>query len=233
MTHTTNLDMRRLLFLTLPTLALGASAHAALLVFDTGFAHGGVIPDGDPNGWQDTRTVTGIPSGSTIADLNVTLSLAGGFNGDLYGHLVYSTGFAVLLNRTGRTDGDPAGYADPGFQVTFDDAPGNHDIHLYQTLTPSYGADGQVLGVWQTDARTTYPLTALDTDPRTATLLAFNNLDPNGDWTLFLADVSSGEQCTVKSWGLQIEVVPEISPLVPALLLLSGALLRRLRIAHP
>jgi subtilisin-like proprotein convertase family protein len=39
-----------------------------------------------------------------------------------------------------------------------------------------------------------------------------NGLNPNGDWTLFVADLSTGETATVASWGLMIttaEIVPE------------------------
>ena len=37
----------------------------------------------------------------------------------------------------------------------------------------------------------------------------FNGLDPNGVWTLYVADVSSGGEGTLVGWGLQITTVPE------------------------
>lgn len=218
--------MKRILSSTLVALALGVSAPAALYnyTFNSGFANGGLIPDGDLTGWSDPRTISGIPD-LQIVDLNVTLNISGGDNGDLYGYLQHATGFVILLNRPGRTASDPAGYDNPGFNMTFDDAQGNHDIHLYQTFSPSYNGNGQLLGTWQSDGRNVHPSSVLDTDPRTATLDSFNTLDPNGSWTLFLADVSFGEQSTMTGWGLEITAVPEVSSLIPALLVLGGAVL--------
>jgi len=67
----------------------------------------------------------------------------------------------------------------------------------------------------------------LDTDPRTALLSSFNGLDPNGSWTLFLADVGNGEMSTVANWGLSIEATSTRTVSVPdagsSLLLLGAA----------
>jgi hypothetical protein len=40
-------------------------------------------------------------------------------------------------------------------------------------------------------------------------LSLFNSTLPNGAWTLFIADLSSGGQSTLVSWGLTIVTVPE------------------------
>ena len=53
------------------------------------------------------------------------------------------------------------------------------------------------------------PLTVTSADARTAFLSSFNGLDPNGSWTLFLADMSGGDQSTLASWSLEISIVPE------------------------
>ncbi|MBI5384178.1 MAG: PEP-CTERM sorting domain-containing protein [Verrucomicrobia bacterium] len=225
--------MKRLFSYSLAAMMGCASASAALsYTYTSGFENGGAIPDGDLTGWHDTRTISDIAAGQTLADLNVTLSLSGGHNGDLYGYLQHDSGFVVLLNRPGKTAADPSGYDNPGLVVTFDDAAGNQDIHLYQTFNPSYNGNGQLLGTWQSDGRNVHPSTVLNTDPRTATLGSFNTLNPNGDWTLFLADVSFGDQSTVVSWGLEITAVPEVSSLIPALLVLGGAAWRHRRRAQ-
>jgi MYXO-CTERM domain-containing protein len=222
---------RCLLIAALLGLSFGLSAPAAVLIhtFTSGFVNGGVIPDGELTGWQDTRALSDVPAGLTIGDLDVTLDIAGGYNGDLYGWLQHDTGFVVLLNRAGKTAGNAAGYGDPGFSLVFDDAPANADLHLYQTFGPTYNGAGQVLGTWRSDARTVHPSIVRDTDPRTATLASFTTLDPNGTWTLFLADVSFGEQSTLDAWGLRIALVPETSPVIAAGLLALLALAHLLR----
>ena len=45
---------------------------------------------------------------------------------------------------------------------------------------------------------------------------------PNGTWTLFIADLSAGEQSTLLDWGLDITAVPE--PVTSALLVFAGVL---------
>jgi len=61
-------------------------------------------------------------------------------------------------------------------------------------------------------------------------LSSFQGFDPNGEWILFLADVSGGAEISLKSWGLEIEssnqIVPELAPgLLPAALCCVGLLL--------
>lgn len=203
-------------------LAVGLCRAEATLytyTFSSGFANGGVIPDGNVTGWSDTRTISDIPSElDRIVDVNVRLEISGGYNGDLYGYLVHGSGFAVLLNRVGKTSGNAFGYGDAGLAVTFNDqASETTDIHLYQTVS-GYNIGGWTH--WRPDGRNVNPATVVDTDGRTALLSSFNTLAPQGDWTLFLADVSSGAQSTVVSWGLDIEVVPE--PVDVALGLFGG-----------
>jgi hypothetical protein len=118
------------------------------------------------------------------------------------------------LNRVGKTGSDQLGYANTGFTVTLDDGAAN-GIHLYQNFSPTYNGQSQLLNpagppaAWQPDARTADPLTVTDNSSRSAYLTSFNNLDPHGNWTLFFADNSLGEQSTLVSWGLQITAVPE------------------------
>ena len=194
-------------------LALSFSARATLYTYNytSGFNNSGVIPDGNQGGWSDTRTISGIPflqpadvdHTSTIVDVNVRLNISGGYNGDLYGYLVHSSGFTLLLNRIGRTSTDPFGNSGAGMNVTLDDQNGT-DIH---------GASYTVLsGTYHPDGRQVDPATVLDTDIRQNSgnpLAAMNGLDANGTWTLFLSDTASGDTSTLVSWGLDIEVVPE------------------------
>jgi hypothetical protein len=180
------------------------------------------IPDGALTGWSDTRLVD-FPVTGEINDLEITLTLSGGFNGDLYGYLTHGSGFAVLLNRTGRTAANGAGYSDSGFTVSFGVGALN-DIHLYQGVT---GPVSPLTGLWAADGREVHPLSALDTDSRTALVDSFLGLNASGSWTLFLADVDGGgAPATLVDWGL-ILMVPEPTAAGLMMLGLGFLMLRR------
>jgi subtilisin-like proprotein convertase family protein len=177
----------------------------------------GLVPDADYSGFADTRTISVTNTVNAISDVRVSLNLSGGYNGDLYAYLVHGSGFAVLLNRVGRTSGNLFGYSDAGFNITLSDL-ATGDIHLY-------GGNGglPLSGTWQPDGRSISPATVLDTTPRTAFLGSFDGQSANGLWTLFVADYAVGDQSTLVSWGLQVTTIPE--PGIGLLGLLAGAII--------
>jgi subtilisin-like proprotein convertase family protein len=179
------------------------------------------IPDNDDVGFTDTRTIN-VPDITEIESVTVGLHFTGGWNGDLYAYLVHGSGFAVLLNRPGRSIGNSDGSGTLGMDVTLDDSAFS-DIH---TAIPMSG--GEVTGTYQPDGRITDPYDTLDTDSRPALLASFIGLDASGARTLFVADQSAGETSTLESWTLTITGVPE-----PSTALLGGLgvllLLRRRR----
>lgn len=209
---------RSLLVLLLTASALLAPAVRADQTENYSFTLGGsgaIIPDNDPTGLADTRTLGSLIG--SITSVKVTLTIAGGFNGDLYAFLFHANandpsgltdGFAVLLNRVGRTGSNPDGYADSGFTtVTFDGTAVN-DIHNYQAIS-NPGGGPLIGGVWAVDGRETDPSLVTASDPRTALLSSFNGLDASGDWTLFIVDNAQFGQGTLVSWSLQITGIPE------------------------
>ena len=186
------------------------------------------IPDGSPSGLANVQNfVTAI---NLISDVDVSLHVVGtpdanplAFNGDLYVYLVHESGLAILLNRVGAIFGVPFGYDDNGVMIVLDDAAPNGDVHLYRNVVmPALGAP--LTGTWRPDGRATDPNVVLNTDPRTALLGSFNGLSAAGNWTLFVADASTGEEHRLKDWSLTItgENVPE--PATAALLGLGGLL---------
>ena len=168
-----------------------------------------LIPDGNPTGLASSTNLSGL-TGSIIS-ITVALDVTGGFNGDLYAYLAGPQGgFAVLLNRTGLTAGNPFGYGDTGFNITLDDSSANN-IHTYQLGSPIFSS-GQLTGTWAPDGRNIDPQSSgsvFDAASSTADLSVFNNTLANGSWTLFIADLSGGAQGTLVSWGLTVVTVPE------------------------
>jgi subtilisin-like proprotein convertase family protein len=175
------------------------------------FSVGQTIPDNDPTGIAITEAIAG--ANTRIDRLQVSLNIAGGYNGDLYAYLYFtnsvqqSSAFAVLLNRSGRTATDSSGYADSGLNVTFDDQAPNGDIHNYQNVVNPDG--GTLTGYWQPDARNVSPDVSLDTAYRSADLSNYIGLDPNGSWTLFVEDNSALGVANLQSWAVTVTMVPE------------------------
>ena len=182
-----------------------------------------LVPDGNPSGLANFQTVS-----SQITEItSVTLSiyLENGYNGDLYAYLTHDSGFAILLNRSGRTASDSFGYGDSGFNITFDDAAANN-IHTYRDQSiPTPG--NPLTGNWQPDGRNIDPDLVEDTDASSAVLGSFVSENANGGWTLFIADLSGGSTTTLNSWSMQITGVPE--PGTVSLVALAGVLLMRRR----
>lgn len=172
------------------------------------------IPSGDPIGLALPASVSGL-SGA-VADISVSLDITGGFNGSLYAYLAGPNGqLAILLNRVGvGVNGvGSAGYSDAGFNITLSDSAANGNIHNYQNVA-GYAALLQG-GTWAPDGRNIDPLSAGSTliaAPTTSDFSVFNGINPNGTWTLFIADLASGGgTATLDSAVLDVTTVPEPS----------------------
>ena len=184
-------------------------ASAAAIVFTFNNINR-TIPDNSPLGLSDPRDVA-TPF-TMILKVSISLTISGDFNGDLYVQVTHGSGFSVLLNRVGRTALNEFGYGDSGMDITLSDDAAAGEVHVYRTTlfgNENTPVAGMLTGVWAPDARITDPDAGLNTDSRSATLSSFNGLDPNGTWTLFVADASGGGQSTLKSWSVNAEVVPE------------------------
>jgi len=106
-----------------------------------------------------------------------------------------------LLNRVGVQTGDAFGYATTGMTVTL--AHGYTDIHTVPSpaLNGNYSPDGPAIDPGSGPS-------SFDSATR-LNFGSFNTMDPNGTWTLFFADVSSGAQSQLVDWSLDITAVPE------------------------
>lgn len=170
------------------------TATATVVSYTDTWTVGQAIPDANPAGAVFSQTISGQYNGlgdSGITGVSVSLNLSGGYNGDLYGYLVFqssdsSTTSAILLDRIG-----PGTYGNSGssINVTLSSTGGLGDIG-------AVGATGNVTGAYTPDGNA-------------AALDGFNGHNANGTWTLFLADLSGGDVSTLVSWGLEVSVVPE------------------------
>jgi subtilisin-like proprotein convertase family protein len=191
-------------------LATGPS-HAAgtATTFDLSWTGLLVVPDNSAVGISSTLAFN-LPAWNRIQMVSVELHFTGGWNGDLYGYLAHNGQLAILLNRPGRTATNDLGAGSTDLVALFSDAAAG-DVH---TALPD---SGPATGSWQPDGRFIDPLLSLDTTPRTRMLGGFNDMDPNGDWTLFIADQGAGETATLTGWTVSISAVPE-----PSVAMLGG-----------
>lgn len=209
--------------------SLSIHAGAALTVLPSGNLFQ-VIPDGSPLGFSYTRV---IGSGSNeIVQVKVRLHMTGGFNGDLYILLIHGSGMSVLMNRVGKTASNEFGYGDSGFEIEFTDNAPAGDVHAYRTSlfgNESTTLLGALSGTWAPDGRMADPGAVIDSSPRSALLNTFVGQNPEGLWTLFVADLEGGGVSTLQSWDLEISAVPELNSLVLFSLGLFSTVMRRKR----
>ena len=200
--------MKRILSLAIATVMTTFAAQATIYTTNwsnalnplTPFANGGIVPDNSYSGWSDSREISGQSGTITPGSLQVQLNLSGGWNGDLYAYLVNSSGgFAVLLDRVGYP-ASTYGYGNSGFDIALTTS--GNPIESYQNFSPTYNLSGQLQGTWQWQSNP----------------VAF--LNPNGTWSLFIADLNGGDVTTVQSWGLQMDIVavPEVESWIAAAL---------------
>ena len=200
------------------------------------------IPDGSFSGLQST--IDYVQSDLPPDHIDVSLSLrpgaGGAFVGDLFAMLVHGDSFhdphaVILINRPGRDNGRVFGYSDViDVSVTFTTVTGaNGDFHNYrQILTGNQSTPlaGPLTGLWEADGRAVSPLDVLANSPRNTALSDFSSMDPNGKWTLFIADVSKGGNWNLLGWKVAVVPEPEEYAAVTCFVLFaSGVLLRRRR----
>lgn len=201
----------KLVAITLVVGLWGGVASAQLSTNSYTFGASQTVPDGNPVGLAFTTNVIGLAG--SISDITLSLNVAGGFNGDLYAYLAGPNGqLAVLLNRVGVSGSSAFGYSDTGLNITFSDSAPNGNIHTYQTVGGYAGLLSG--GTWAPDGRNIDPLSAGSVFTGAATtsdFSLFNAADPNGYWTLFIADLSGGGTAIFNTATLNIITVPEPS----------------------
>jgi len=214
--------------------------HAALTIITAGEKDLSLaIPDYQSSGVARTVTISGYESQApyiVTASIKIDPVGYGAYNGDYYAYLRHisvdglQSQVAVLLNRPGRTATNTSGYENSGMDVTFaDDA--TVDIHLYQPSATTGGdlVGNYLTGIWQADARNTDPFSTVTSDLRSAFLNLLGTMDPNGQWTLFVADVERGGTGMLQSWSVKLTPTPEPNSVSLILVGLGAMLLNRRR----
>jgi subtilisin-like proprotein convertase family protein len=192
--NTENAMKKLLIFTTVLASAVAANA----IIYTTNFTVGTAVPDNNYSGWVNSQTIAGQSGTIANGSLLVSLELTDGWNGDLYAYLVHDTGFAVLLDRVGYTESG-YGFGTAGMDVWLTDAAGQGSI---ETIASPLATG--------TYSRSDYA----------GSLSSFDGLNPNGTWSLFVADLNGGGVSTVQSWGLQMDIVavPEVEAWIAAAL---------------
>jgi hypothetical protein len=189
------------------TVMLTLTAHAGVIIPGGAFANSGLIPDGSAVGASGTATASGL--NPYISDVSVSLNISGGYNGDLYAYLSHGGVLVPLLNRIGVISDNAFGSSGAGMTVILSDSGASGNIHK--------AGNGVLDGTYQADGQASNPLgSASSFSPSGGSIkfdavgTGFGNMNPNGTWTLFIADLSAGGQSQLVSWNLGIIAeVPE------------------------
>jgi subtilisin-like proprotein convertase family protein len=148
------------------------------------------LPDYNQPGTHISQITVNDSSLWSITDINVKLNFTSTYIGDLYCSLTFQ----------------PTGSSQP---IT---------VVLMNQISASNN-EWNSLTVWLDDSATTSIQTASSVTDNasynptggTTTLANYNGFNPNGTWTLFIDDMSSGDTSTLNSWSLDITAVPEPS----------------------
>jgi len=188
----------------------------------TGTLANTIIADGNPVGMANTVNVSNMRG--VLTDITVTLDVSsstGNPVSDLYAYLSYNGNVVVLLNRIGVTSGTPFGNTGSGLTVTLSDTGANNIHGLTGSPTGSYQVDNN-------QAVAPFAPAGSFTGTSGGSLDTTFAGNPNGNWTLFFADVvNGGGNTTLNSWSLDISAVPEpvslaLGVFVAMLLALAG-----------
>ena len=122
---------------------------------------------------------------------------------------------SVTLNLSGGYNGDIYAYLSHGSQIAY-------------LLNPNPSVSGSGFNITLVEGTgSAIPTGGSGTLTGTYTaysdLATFNSTDPNGNWTLFFADMSPGDTSTLNSFSISITAVPE--PVNVALAIFGVALL--------
>ena len=148
------------------------------------------IPDDFPAGVLIPITVSGIPAGSNISEVKVTLNASHTYVGDLEINLIAPN--SGNLNLVGELDGGTGSNSSDNFVNTIISSLGT---------TPLSGAPAPRTGTFKADALAGYG--PAGNEQNTTTWNALTSI-PNGVWRLGASDWYAGDVGIVTSWSISI-----------------------------
>jgi len=145
--------------------------------------------------------LAGSASGSQVIPDNTPAGVAYAMNLNTLGVPYSLASISVTLNLSGGYNGDIYAYLSHGSQISY----------LLNANAALSGSGMNLTFVEGTGSAIPTGGSGTLTGSYTANtdLATFNNTDPNGNWTLFFADLSPGDTSTLTSFSLDITAVPE------------------------
>jgi large repetitive protein len=156
--------------------------------------------------YPSTIEVTTFPAGSSITDVNVTVSgLSHQWPDDIGLLLVSPAGQSVILMSDSGGDSNTSV---SGITLTFDDlasgpVPDSTALVSGTSYQPSRGTSGAA----DCDVPASFPAPApMNTaeSPYGSSLSVFNDSDPNGNWQLYVIDDAGAQVGSITGWSLDI-----------------------------
>lgn len=161
---------------------VGSWAHAALNQDYSQTFAGGTVPVGNPVGVAFSGVFNSDPNGfSPVTAITVSLNVSGGYSGGFYVYLVGPDGTSTVTLLNTPSTATPLGAS---FNITL--------------------SGGGTAITSSTDFSQNYPNSGGTYQPA-GSLTGFNGQSPDGTWTLYFADLSSGGgNATLNGWSLDI-----------------------------
>lgn len=153
------------------------------------------IPDNIPAGVFDTLTVSGVPGGTVVKRISVSIdSLPHTWVGDFRMTLTHAGVTRTLMNRPGTGANGSSG--DNFFGTVLVDSAARRIDSIATTGTPPNGPP--YTGYFRPDSGGAPSIVP-------SSLAPFNGADPNGQWILFLSDNAAADVGILQKWSLIIE----------------------------
>jgi subtilisin-like proprotein convertase family protein/photosystem II stability/assembly factor-like uncharacterized protein len=155
-----------------------------------------VVPDGTGVAATSSLNIAGVPAGSTLGEIKVTLNMNHTWVGDMDINLVAPNN--QILNLVGSLNGGTGSNGTANFTNTSFSSLGGATIS---------GAAAPRTGTYAAEARAGYGPTGFIQTVNNWTALAPTPVSANGTWRLAMGDFGGGDVGTLTSWSINVSYV--------------------------
>jgi subtilisin-like proprotein convertase family protein len=187
-----------------PAVRLVSSSSTSSTITASSGAISVVVPDGTGAPATSSLTVAGVPAGSILSEIKVTLNMSHTWVGDMDINLVAPNN--QILNLVGGLDGGTGSNGTANFTNTAFSSLGGATIS---------GAAAPRTGTYAAEARAGYGPTGFIQTVSNWNGLAANAAATNGTWRLAMGDYGGGDVGTLTSWSIGVTYVLGV-PSTPA-----------------